>query len=268
MTTIQPSERQVAEVADTGRLANKVAVITGAASGLGEAAARRFAEEGARLALIDYDESGVAKLAAELGGAALSYPADVSSHDIMCDVAQSVLDDFGQVDVVFANAGIEGVGRAAELTEEQFDRVIGVNLKGAWLSAKFFLPHMVARCSGSIINTASVGGLVGVANIAPYAMAKGGVIAMTRQMAVDYSPSGIRVNAICPGTVPTPLVVRNWEQKGEDVDERIAALAERHLIRRAGMPTDIANAAIYLASDESSWVTGTTLTVDGGHTAV
>ena len=134
--------------------------------------------------------------------------------------------------------------------------------------SKYFLDGMVSRGSGSIVHTASIGGLVGVQGILPYAAAKGGVIAMTRQMAVDYSPRGIRVNAVCPGTVVTPLVERNWQQKGQDVDEQMARLAARHPLGRGGTVEDIAAAVLYLASDEASWVTGQTLTVDGGYTAV
>ena len=168
--------------------------------------------------------------------------------------------------MVFANAGIEGVGSASDLSEETWHRVIDVNLMGVWLTSKFFLDPMAARGSGSIVNTASIGGLVGVQGILPYAAAKGGVIAMTRQMASDYSPRGIRVNAICPGTVVTPLVERNWSQKGMDVAVQTQRLAARHPLGRVGEVDDIASAALYLASNESSWVTGQTLTVDGGFT--
>ncbi|MGX4694842.1 SDR family NAD(P)-dependent oxidoreductase [Streptomyces sp. JNUCC 63] len=245
----------------------KVAVITGGASGLGLATVERFSEEGATVVAVDRDAEVLGKATGELPGVSARV-ADVSSAEEMKELAESVLREHGRVDVVFANAGVEGVGTAGEVSEEHWQRVIDVNLTGVWLTSKFFLASMVEAGGGSVINTAGVGGLVGVAKIFPYAAAKGGVIAMTRQMAVDYSPHGVRVNAICPGTVVTPLVTRNWEQKGQNPQEQTERLAARHLVRRAGEPADVASTALFLASDDSSWVTGTTITVDGGHTAV
>jgi NAD(P)-dependent dehydrogenase (short-subunit alcohol dehydrogenase family) len=255
-------------VSAEGRLAGKVAVITGAASGIGRSTAELFVREGAHVHAVDRAGDLLADVLAPLGPSATGHVADVASSDGMAGLAREVLAEHPVVDIVFANAGIEGVGSAADLTEETWRRVIDVNLMGVWLSSKYFLDGMVSRGSGSIVHTASIGGLVGVQGILPYAAAKGGVIAMTRQMAVDYSPRGIRVNAVCPGTVVTPLVERNWQQKGQDVDEQMARLAARHPLGRGGTVEDIAAAVLYLASDEASWVTGQTLTVDGGYTAV
>lgn len=251
-----------------GKLQDRVAVVTGGGSGFGLAATELFAAEGAHVYAVDRDAEAVKQAAAANGSRVTAHVADVSSATDMEALARRVLSEQGRVDVVFANAGIEGVGTAADLAEDDWDRVIDVNLKGVWLTSKYFLPAMVEQGSGAIVNTASIGGLIGVNAIFPYAAAKGGVLAMTRQMAADYSPSGIRVNAICPGTVVTPLVERNWVQKGVDVAEQVRKLVEVHPLRKAGEPADVAAAALYLACDDSKWVTGQSITVDGGRTMV
>jgi NAD(P)-dependent dehydrogenase (short-subunit alcohol dehydrogenase family) len=252
----------------TGRLEGKVAVVTGGGSGFGRATGERFVREGARVHLVDREEDAVRAVAESIGAGAVAHVADVSDSTAMEALASEVLAQETHVHVVFANAGIEGVGSAADLDEADWIRVIDVNLKGVWLSSKWFLPGMVAQGGGAVVNTASVGGLVGVPRIFPYAAAKGGVVAMTRQMGLDYAPHGIRVNAICPGTVITPLVERNWLAKGEDVDERRAAAAGAYPLGRVGVPEDVANAALFLASDEAAWITGHALVVDGGYTMV
>lgn len=251
-----------------GRLQDRVVVITGGGSGFGRAAAVMFAGEGARVYVVDRDGDAVDETLEVIGAAAVGCRADVTSSSDMEALSRQVVAEQGRVDVVFANAGIEGVGRAGDLAEDAWQRVIDVNLKGVWLTSKFFLEHMVAAGRGSIINTASIGALVGVTGIMPYAAAKGGVLAMSRQMATDYAQHGIRVNAICPGTVVTPLVERSWRGKGQDVETETARVAARHPLGRAGAPDDIASAALYLASDDSSWVTGQAITVDGGFTMV
>lgn len=252
----------------SGRLRGKVALITGGGSGFGQATGERFVREGARVHLVDRDEDAVRALAESLGGDAVAHVADVSEASEMEALASEVLASEARVDVVFANAGVEGVGSAADLDESDWARVIDINLKGVWLSSKWFLPRMVEQGGGAIVNTASIGGLVAVPRIFPYAAAKGGVVAMTRQMGLDYAPHGIRVNAICPGTVITPLVERNWLAKGEDLDERRAAAARAYPLGRVGEPEDVANAALFLASDEAAWITGHALVVDGGYTMV
>ena len=260
------------------RLAGKVAVITGGGSGIGEGSSLMFAREGAAVVVADRDLAGAESVVAAItdaGGRAVAVEVDVTVED---DVARmvEVAHQFGPVDVLFANAGIAGSGRAGDITVEEWSRVIGVNLTGVWLSARAVLPDMVAAGGGSIINQASVGGLVGVGGIASYAAAKAGVIGLTRQMAVDYGPDNIRVNAICPGTVPTPLVRKTYDEGGGfastleergDFDAIIEKAKARFPLGRVGAVEDIAAMALYLASDEASWTSGTAIAVDGGMSA-
>jgi NAD(P)-dependent dehydrogenase (short-subunit alcohol dehydrogenase family) len=254
------------------KLQGRVAIVTGAGSGLGEATAARFAGEGAAVVCVDLNGDAAEKVAAAitgLGGQALAAAADVTSSPDLEGVADTTLSRFGNIDVCFANAGIAGAGSAADVDDATWAAVIDVNLTGVWRTARAVLPAMLERGRGSIINQASTGGIVGVPGVAAYAAAKGGVIALTRQMAVDYGPRGIRVNAIAPGTVPTPLLRASNAAGGglmtsaEDPD----GIARRFPLGRLGTPEDIASAAAYLACDDSAWVTGTVLVVDGGMTA-
>lgn len=265
-------------VSSDGRLAGRVALVTGAGSGFGRSTALRLAAAGAAVACVDLNEAAAAETADQItaaSGRAIALSADVSSAADCRAMVENTAREFGEIDVLFANAGVPSVGTAAELDESDWDRVIGVNLKGVWLSAKHVLPGMVRRGRGSIINTASVAGLVGVRNQVAYAAAKGGVIAMTRQMAADFSPYGVRVNAICPSTVITPLVQRSYEARfasapnpQEAVREAQRQMLLKHPIGRFGTPEDIADLVLFLASDESRWITGTAITIDGGYTAV
>ncbi|MEU1522501.1 SDR family NAD(P)-dependent oxidoreductase [Nocardia rhamnosiphila] len=259
----------------TGRLAGKIALVTGAGSGLGRASALRFAAEGAAVAVADLDPAAADSVTAEItaaGGHALPVTVDVTSDADSRRMIAATLGEFGCLDIVFANAGINGAGNAADTTEEEWDRVVAINLKGVWLTSKYALPHLIERRTGSIINQASMGGLIGLPGIFPYAAAKGGVIAMTKQMAVTYGPDNVRVNAICPGTIPTPLVYRSRVERGAaepDADQAAldADAAARFPLRRLGTPDDLASIAVFLASDEANWVTGGIYTVDGGRSA-
>ncbi|MDV2478408.1 SDR family oxidoreductase [Rhodococcus zopfii] len=259
----------------TGRLTGRSALVTGAGSGLGRASALRFAEEGAAVAVVDLDLGAATSVCAEIvaaGGRALAVTANVTSDADSRRMIDETLTEFGQLDIVFANAGVNGAGDAADTTEAEWDKVIGINLKGVWLTSRYALPHMIERRTGSIINQASMGALIGLPGIFPYTAAKGGVIAMTKQMAVTYGPDNIRVNAICPGTIPTPLVYRSRVDRGaatDDADQVAidAEVANRFPLRRLGTPADVASLALFLASDEADWVTGGVYTVDGGRSA-
>lgn len=257
------------------RLSGLCAVVTGSASGLGRATARRFAEEGARVACVDLAD-GAHETAARIvegGGQAIGVQADVSLPEDAQAMARRVTEELGDVDVVFAGAGVAGAGDAASTSMEQWHRVLSVNLTGKWLSFRYFLPRMAERGAGSVIVVASVGAVVGVPGIFPYAAAKGGCIAMARQAAIEYAPKGIRVNSIAPGTIPTPLVRESYSEGGgatagdRDVDAALLRAAARYPLGRLGEPDHVAALAVHLASPESSWTTGQNLVVDGGLSA-
>jgi NAD(P)-dependent dehydrogenase (short-subunit alcohol dehydrogenase family) len=191
-------------------------------------------------------------------------------------MASKTLAAYGTIDILYANAGIAGVGDAMNLDVEVWNRVIAVNLTGVWLSCKYVLPQMVSQGRGAIINQASIVGIAGFAGVAPYAAAKGAIIGLTRQMAVDFGPKGVRVNAICPGTVATPLVTDTYKErarlgiipKNTSLEEGLGQAVERYPIGRLGTVEDVANLALFLASDRASWITGGVYPVDGGYTAV
>ena len=238
----------------TGRLADKKTIVTGAGSGIGKAAATLFAAEGALVMCADINGDAAAVTAAEIGDRAISMAVDVTQPDDCQAMTEQTAAAFGGLDAVYANAGVDGPGRAGDLSLEEWNRVIGVNLTGKWLAVKFAIPHLIEAGGGSLVLQASVGGVIGVPGIAAYAAAKSGVIGLTRQMAVDYGPDNIRVNAICPGTVPTPLVRATYEKRGgfsataavapdATVDEMIEAAVIRHPIGRLGTTTDIAQLA-------------------------
>ena len=262
-----------------GRLAGKRTLITGAGSGLGRAMSLRFGKEGALVACCDIDGDSARQteriLAAESVDA-VAVQADVRSEEGTDAMVGAVLSAFKGLDVLVANAGVDGVGSAADVTADAWDQVIAVNLTGVWLSCRAGLRQMLTQgTGGSIVCTASVAGLIGSAATAANSASKGGVIALARQMALDYGPAGIRVNALCPATVPTPLVHRIYAMGGSaaagrttSIEDTLAATApDRFPLGRVGRDEDIANAALYLASDEADWVTGTAFVVDGGLTA-
>ena len=258
------------------RLNGKVAIVTGAGAGIGAAACRRFAAEGAQVVCADVVAARANETAARIestGGQAFSVGVDVGDSEQIRSMVDRTIDTYDRIDVLYANAGVGGVGTAIDTDEAEWQRVIRVNLTGVWLCCKYVLPHMVAAGSGSIVNQASIGGLRGVPAVAAYAAAKAGVIGLTRQMALDYGPAGVRVNAIAPGTVPTELVQGIWAAgaglvAADSLEERVARAAALYPLRRIGTPDDIANLALFLASDEAGWVTGAIYVIDGGKTAV
>lgn len=232
------------------RLKGKVSVITGGASGIGAACAERFAAEGSQVAIIDQNPSddGV-------------YRADVTNEAAVAGAMQAIAGRYGRIDVLVNNAGIPGRQPVENLSEEVWTRVLDVSLKGAFLCSKHALPHFPAS-GGSIINISSVAGIVGMRNRPAYAPAKAGLIALARNMALDYASRNIRVNCVCPGFVRTPLVAKIAADP-----ERWARMEALHPLGRVGEPSDIAAAVLWLASDEANWVTGTSLVVDGGFSA-
>ena len=249
------------------RLDHKVALITGAASGMGRAAAIEFAREGARVAMCDVNEAALAesaRLVADAGGVSISIVGSVTdASDVAAMVARSV-DAFGALDVLYSNAAIYLPGRGdapvVDLDEAVWQRVIDVNLKGVYLCAKHAIPAMIAGGGGSIINVSSLAGTRGSRQSHAYAMAKGGVISLTQSLAVTYGPQGIRANAIAPGAIDTPML--RGAGLADEAAER-AMLA--HLpLGRVGLAEEVARVALFLASDESAYVTGTVQIVDGG----
>ena len=256
-----------------GRLEGKIAIVTGAGSGLGRAAATRFAGEGASVACVDLDRGGAEETVAAMGDRGLVIVADVTS-DVDCErMVAETIGHFGPPTVLYANAGIGGRGTATEVDLDVWQAVLAVNLTGVWLSAKACLPAMIEAGGGSIVNQGSITALIGFENSAAYSASKGGVIALTRQMAVDYAPHNVRVNAICPGVIETPLLRRSWALaqgvEESEVDELLAGHWHPKIpMGRLGAVDDIAAMALYLASDESGWTTGSIMTVDGGQTSM
>jgi NAD(P)-dependent dehydrogenase (short-subunit alcohol dehydrogenase family) len=257
----------------TGRLSDKVVAITGGGSGIGRAAAVRFAAEGAVVAVLDLRldaaEESVALVEKE-GGQALAVTVDVADAASVATAFAAVADRFGRIDALFNNAGIFSRGSVAVAEEDDWDRTFAVNVKGVFLCARAALPHMnpAEGQTGSIINVASVAGLVAVENVAAYCASKGAVISLTRSMANDLAPQRVRVNAICPGTVFTPLMEPLIAIRGGgDYDKGMAMTLEKYPIGRLGTVDDIANLALFLASEESSFMTGSILTSDGGMTS-
>lgn len=243
-------------------LENKVAIVTGAASGIGAASARRFAAEGAAVVVADVREAKAADVARQIGddgGHAVAVQVDVADAASVEALVADTVSRFGGLDVLFNNAGTLRPGTAVELSVEDWDFVMGVNVRSVFLGAKYAVPAMEARGGGSIINTASVSGLHGDGGAVVYAASKAAVINLTRALSTDHAPAGIRVNAICPGTIQTPPVLRMVSNPGV-----LELNVNAHALGRLGRPEEIAAAAVWLASDESSFVTGEAINVDGG----
>lgn len=251
------------------KLAGKTALITGSGSGIGQAMATLFAKEGAKVAVADFSPEGgteTTRLITEAGGTAYFIQTDVTKSADVARAVQSVLDRWGKLDVLCNNAGIGVAATVVETTEEDWDRVLDVDLKGTYLGCKYAIPHMITQGGGVIVNTASVAGIVGVMNRAAYCAAKAGVVGLTKSIAVDYVTHKIRVNAVCPGTVDSPWIGRILSAQPDPVAER-QRMVERQPMGRMGKPEEIAKAALYLACDDSEFVTGTAFIIDGGLTA-
>ena len=246
------------------RLDAKVCLITGAGSGIGQASARLFAQEGARVVVADIDLDAAQETVAGIGDAAVAERVDVTSPQDTVDLAKRVVEQFGRIDVLFNNAGIAGVGDVLETEPELFDRVMTVNVRGVYLMTRAVVPHMIERRTGSIINMSSCIAEIGLARRVSYAASKGAVFAMTKSMQVDLAPHGIRVNALLPGTILTPFVERYLKESYSDPEEGMAAIRKRQLTSDLGRPEDVAGAALFLASDESRFMMAAGLIMDGG----
>jgi NAD(P)-dependent dehydrogenase (short-subunit alcohol dehydrogenase family) len=249
-----------------GRVQGKVAVVTGGANGIGRAAALALASEGARVAIADIDETGGEAAADDIrsnGGEGFFRRADVASLEDLEAIVSEAIQRWGRLDVMVNNVGVAIPGSAGEMSEEDFRRVVDVNLVGVWRGMRAAIPEMLRTGGGSIVNTSSVQGHVGFVGWAGYAASKGGVDALTRQAAVEYAPQGIRVNSIVPGTILTPMNERIMRES-PDPDAVMAGWKAMHPMGRVGTPEEVAAAVVFLASDESSFVTGETLRVDGG----
>ncbi len=247
-------------------LTGKAALVTGGASGIGRATALALAEAGAVVVIVDLNEDQglfVVHEIVAMGGQALFVHGDVT-RAVDCErVVATTLERFGRLDILFNNAGIIRRANVIDTTEEEWDRVMAVNVKSIFLMCKFAVPVMTRAGGGSIINTGSGWGLKGGGNAASYCASKGAVVNLTRAMAIDHGPDNVRVNCVCPGDTDTPMLRHEAQQLGQAEASFLAEAAERPL-RRFGRPSEIAQAVLYLASDAASYVTGAALVVDGG----
>ncbi len=248
------------------RLQDRVAIVTGGASGIGLATVRRFSEEGAKVVIADLDGDRAAEAAKDVDGDVFGVTCDVRRAADCQAVVHSALDRFGQLDVLHANAGLPFTGPIEEVDEATLDRVVDVNLKGAFLSAQAAVPAL-RRTSGSIIFTASLQAVIARPNYAPYTAAKHGVIGLMKALALELAPSGVRVNAIAPAATDTPMLAAFLGGMGDVPDEARERFRESIPLGRMATPEDTANAAVFLASDEARMITGHTLVLDGGTTA-
>ncbi len=249
------------------RLENKAVLITGGGSGIGRAAALVMARERARLAIADIDADGgqeTVRLVREQGGAAVFVATDVSQAQAAAGLVERVVAEYGRLDCAFNNAGIEGeLARTADITEADFDRIIAVNLKGVWLCLKYEIQQMLRQGGGAIVNTASAAGLVGTHSMSVYGASKHGVVGLTKSAAVEYAGKGIRINAVCPSVINTPMADRTFA-KFPKFERGIKNMNPSH---RLGEAAEVAEAVAWLCSDAASFVTGAALPIDGGFTA-
>ncbi len=253
-----------------GEFTGKTVIVTGAALGMGRAAAIAFANEGANVTLADINrkaaDAAVAEIKRGRKGKGLFVEADVSKSDACARVVRETVRAFGGVDVLFNNVGIQPPSSykpAHELPEEDWDRIIGVNLKSRFLMAKYAIPEMKKRGGGVIINNASVQGIQSMRGVSAYAASKGGDLSLTRQLALDYAADNIRVLAVCPGAMDTPMV-RATFPKGSNLKEQLEKTGKLHPLGRIGQAEDVANAVLFLASEKASFMTGSYVAVDGG----
>ncbi|MEK4236265.1 glucose 1-dehydrogenase [Paenibacillus sp. FSL R5-0475] len=251
------------------RLANKVILITGSGSGIGRSTALLFAREGATVIVNDLDEARGIETLKDIhadGGKGHFIHADVTHAESVEQMVDQIIEQYGHIDVLFNNAGISGVGALHEVEPDAWERVIQVNIRGVYLPSKYVLPHMMKRKSGNIINMSSCVAEIGLARRASYSATKGAVLALTKSMQVDYAAYNIRVNALLPGTILTPFVENYLKTSYDNPETAIASIKKRQLSEELGLPEDVAQAALFLASDESKFMMGSPLYIDGGAT--
>ncbi|MBI2191822.1 MAG: glucose 1-dehydrogenase [Planctomycetes bacterium] len=252
------------------RLKGRIALITGSASGIGRATAKLFAEEGAKVALADLDREGGKSAVEEIrraGGQALFRKTDVASEKQIRAVVAAVAKEWGGLDILVNNAAAFVFGTVEEATEADWDRVLGVNVKGYAFCAKYAAREMRKRGGGSIVNLASISAFIAQPAFVPYNTSKGAVLQLTRCLAYDLAADHIRVNCVCPGAIDTPATMRHARSVGLTKEELVNQLKPMHLIKRMADPREVAHAILFLASDEASFITATPLMVDGGYTA-
>ena len=249
------------------RLNDKVAIVTGAGSGIGKATALLFAREGASVVACSNqpeDHAALLEAAANLPGSLVAIEADVTRDTDANRIADTALSEFGALDILVNNAGVVSFARLHEETEEQWDRIMDVNLRGVFLCSKHAVPQMLERGRGSIVNVSSINGLRGNHRLAAYCASKGGVVSLTHAMAVDYAPQGIRVNCVCPATIEQTGQVSTAEAVAEDKRGWRQYLLDKHPLNRLGRPENVAYTILFLASDEAEFITGVSIPIDGG----